>query len=427
MPPYDIAILTTGDELLSGEISDSNTTTIAAILSAHGYRLRCSLSVPDQEKEIVAALQYLLGHVQFIIITGGLGPTGDDRTARAAARALRQPLVVNEEALDMVHQWFSRNNRRMEPSNEKQALLPQWAQPLANQRGTAPGFRLQHAGCELFFLPGVPTEMEAMFKQSVLPVLQQKIPKANPLLQRTFKLFGLSEPKVDRMIPYQQLPEGVEVAFALDYPLILVKLKARGDDAEFRLDQAEALLLKELGDHLMARDGETPEGNVGKLLTSAGLTLSLAESCTGGLLAAMLTSQPGASAFLERAAVTYADSAKAGWLKVPTLLLQQHGAVSENCARAMASGLRHVTGTDLSLAITGIAGPDGGTEEKPVGTVFLSLASATGVHVKKYSFIGNRSRIQRMSATMALEWLRRFALQQIENQNGLSDYQQEEY
>ncbi len=414
MPPYDIAILTTGDELLSGEISDSNTTTIAAILSAHGYRLRCSLSVPDQEKEIVAALQYLLGHVQFIIITGGLGPTGDDRTARAAARALRQPLVVNEEALDMVHQWFSRNNRRMEPSNEKQALLPQWAQPLQNQRGTAPGFRLQHAGCELFFLPGVPTEMEVMFKQSVLPVLQQKIPGANPLQQRTFKLFGLSEPKVDRMIPYRQLPEGIEVAFALDYPLVLVKLKARGNDAELRLDQAEALLLKELGDHLMARDGETPEGNVGKLLTGAGLTLSLAESCTGGLLTTLLTSQPGASAFLERAAVTYADSAKASWLKVPTLLLQQHGAVSENCARAMASGLRHTTGTDLSLAITGIAGPDGGTKEKPVGTVFLSLASTTGVHVKKYSFTGDRSRIQRMSATMALEWLRRFALQQIE-------------
>ncbi|MCD6580471.1 MAG: CinA family nicotinamide mononucleotide deamidase-related protein [Desulfuromusa sp.] len=414
MPPYDIAILTTGDELLSGEISDSNTKTIAEILSAYGYRLRCSLSVPDQEKEIVAALQYLISHVQFIIITGGLGPTGDDRTARAAARTLKQPLVINEEALEMVHQWFSRNNRRMEPSNEKQALLPQRAQPLPNQRGTAPGFRLQHAGCELFFLPGVPTEMKVMFKQSVLPALQQKIPEANPLLQRTFKLFGLSEPKVDRMIPYQRLPEGVEVAFALDYPLVLVKLKASGEDAEFHLDQAEALLLKELGDYLMARDGETPEGNVGKLLTSAGLTLSLAESCTGGLLTTMLTSQPGASAFLERAAITYADSAKADWLKVPTLLLKQYGAVSENCARAMASGLRHSTGTDLSLAITGIAGPDGGTAEKPVGTVFLSLASSTGVHVKRYSFSGDRNRIQRMSATMALEWLRRFALQKTE-------------
>jgi len=415
MPPFDIAILTTGDELLSGEISDSNTKTVAGILSTHGYRLRCSLSVPDQEKEIVAALQYLIGHVQFIIITGGLGSTGDDRTARAAARTLGQPLVVNDEALEMVHQWFTRRNRQMEPSNERQALLPQLAQPLPNPLGTAPGFRLQHQGCQLFFLPGVPTEMRAMFKQSVLPVLQQKIPDAKPCKQRTFKIFGLAEPKVERMIPYQQLPDGVDVAFALDYPLVLVKLKAAGENAEFHLDQAEALLLHKLGDYLMAKNGETPEGNVGKLLIGAGLTLSLAESCTGGLLTTMLTSQPGASAFLERAAVTYADTAKADWLKVPTLLLRQHGAVSENCARAMASGLRQVTGTDLSLAITGVAGPDGGTAEKPVGTVFISLASATGIHVKRYSFSGDRKQIQRMSATMALEWLRRFALQQAES------------
>ncbi len=414
MPTYDIAILITGDELLSGEISDSNTQTIAGILATQGYRLRCSLAVPDQEKEIVAALQYLIGHVQFIIVTGGLGLTGDDRTARAAARTLGQPLVVNDEALEMVHQWFVRHHRQMDPSSERQALLPQWAQPLPNPIGTAPGFRLQHDHCELFFLPGVPTEMRAMFQQSVLPVLQQKITGATPLQQRTFKIFGLSEPKIDRMIPYRKLPDGVEVAFALDYPLVLVKLKARGDDAEWRLDQAEALLLNDLGDAVMARDGETPEGNVGKLLISAGLTLSLAESCTGGLLSAMLTSQPGASAFLERAGITYADSAKMDWLKVPTLLLQQFGAVSENCARAMASGLRQATGTDLSLAITGIAGPDGGTEEKPVGTVFIALASAAGVHVQRYTFSGSRGQIQQMSATMALEWLRRFARQSIE-------------
>ena len=414
MPSYDIAVLITGDELLSGEISDSNTKTIAGILATHGYRLRCSLAVSDQEKEIVAALQYLIGHVSFIIVTGGLGSTGDDRTARAAARTLGQPLVVNDEAMEMVHKWFARHHRQMEPSNERQALLPQLAQPLPNPIGTAPGFRLQHDQCELFFLPGVPTEMEAMFQQSVLPILQQKIPGASPVQQRTFKIFGLSEPKIDRMIPYRQLPRGVDVAFALDYPLVLVKLKATGDDAEWSLDQAEAMVLRDLGDSVMARDGETPEGNVGKLLTAAGLTLSLAESCTGGLLTAMLTSQPGASAFLERAGITYADSAKMDWLKVQPRLLQQFGAVSEECARAMASGLRQVTGTDLSLAITGIAGPDGGTEEKPVGTVFIALASATGVHVKRYSFSGNRTQIQQMSATMALEWLRRFTRQRIE-------------
>ncbi len=412
--PFNIAVLTTGDELLNGELADTNTGTIATVLSRYGYRLRCSLSVPDQEKEIEAALRYLSQHVQVVIVTGGLGSTGDDLTARAAARATGQQLAINEMALEMVRDWFRKRNRQMEPNNELQALLPIAARPLQNPLGTAPGFRIKHDNCELFFLPGVPSEMRAIFDQSVLPALQQLHPASSALQQRTFKLFGLPEPKIEAMIPYQHLPEGLEVAFALDYPLVLVKLRSEGDDAEQKLDQAEALLQQHLGGYIMARNGENPEGNVGKLLIQANLSLSLAESCTGGLLASMLTSQPGASAFLERAAVTYADSAKLDWLRVPLPLLQQHGAVSEQCARAMAIGLRQATGTDLTLAITGIAGPDGGTEEKPVGTVYLALASPDGVHVKGYQFNGDRAKIQRMSAFMALEWLRRFALRRQE-------------
>ncbi|SHJ73464.1 competence/damage-inducible protein cinA [Malonomonas rubra DSM 5091] len=408
--PFDIAVLTTGDELLNGELADTNTGTIAAILSQYGYRLRCSLSVPDQEKEIEAALRYLSGHAQAVIVTGGLGSTGDDLTARAAARATGQQLAINEEALEMVRAWFKKRNRQMEPSNERQALLPLEAEPLQNPLGTAPGFRLRHKNCQLFFLPGVPSEMKAMFNQAVLPALQELHPPEAARQQRLFKLFGLPEPKVDALIPYSQLPQGVDVAFALDYPLVLVKLRADGDDATQRLDQAETILLEVLGEHIMARDEQTPEEVVGKLLIEAGLSLSLAESCTGGLVASMLTSQPGASAFLERGAVTYADSAKQDWLQVPLPILQQHGAVSEQCARAMAIGLRRATGTDLALSITGIAGPDGGTEEKPVGTVFMALANPEGVHVKGYRFNGDRHKVQRMSAVMALEWLRRFAL-----------------
>lgn len=415
MTAFDIAVLTTGDELLNGELADTNTGTIAAALAAHGYRLRCSLSVPDQEKEIEAALSYLSDHVQAVIITGGLGSTGDDLTARAAARATGQQLAINEQALEMVRSWFRQRNRQMEPSNERQALLPLNARPLQNPLGTAPGFRLKYKSCELFFLPGVPSEMKAMFEQSVLPALQVLHPPAAARQQRTYKLFGLPEPKIDAMIPYQQLPTGVEVAFALDYPLVLVKLRADGDEAGKKLDQAEVLLQQQLGEQIMARNEETPEGNVGRLLINANLSLSLAESCTGGLIASMLTSQPGASSFLERAAVTYADTAKLDWLQVPLPLLQQHGAVSEQCARAMAIGLRRATGTDLALAITGIAGPDGGTKEKPLGTVFLALASPEGVHVKGYQFNGDRSRVQRMSAFMALEWLRRFALRRQKN------------
>ena len=410
MPATDIAILTTGDELLSGEQADTNSRDIAAALTRCGYRVRCSLAVSDREAEISDALRYLVGHVACVIVTGGLGSTGDDLTARAAARTLEQPLVINDTALAMIRHWFSTRKRSMEPNQERQALLPQQAIPLLNRIGTAPGFRLHHKDCELFFLPGVPAEAREMFHQEVLPTLQQLIPTSETVEHRSFKLFGLAEPRIDRMIPYPRLPQGVSVAFGLDYPLVVVKLKATGEQAVERLDQAEALLLDVLGDHLMARGDEAPAGNVGKLLTRAGLTLALAESCTGGLLASLLTGQPGASAFLERAAVTYADSAKHDWLRVPRETLERHGAVSEPCARAMAEGLRRAAGTDLAVSLTGVAGPDGGTPDKPVGTVFIALAAAGETQSKKYLFTGDRARIQRMSAFMALEWLRRYAL-----------------
>lgn len=414
MSDFDIAILVTGDELLNGEISDTNTSTIAEILSRYGFRLRCSLAVPDQEKEIIAALKYLAAHVPFVIVTGGLGSTRDDLTARAAARAFNQPQVINDVAMDMVRNWFKSRNRTMEPSNERQALLPQWAIPLPNTVGTAPGFSLRHLNCQLFFLPGVPREMRAMFEQSVLPLLQQEIPEIYPLELRIYKIFGLPEPRINRMIPYSELPEGVGVAFGLEYPLVHLKLKADGEDALQKLDIAEMLILKELGPHVMARDTETPAGNVGTMLTREQLTLSLAESCTGGLLASMFTKEAGASAFLERGGVTYANSAKTGWLGVPQQVLDQYGAVSEECARAMASGLRTASKTDLAVAITGVAGPDGGSPEKPVGTVFIAMATEDAVHVKRYQFSGNRNQVQQMSAYMALEWIRRFVLQRFE-------------
>ena len=417
MPATDIAILTTGDELLSGEQADTNSRDLAAALTRYGYRVRCSLAVSDREVEISDALRYLVDHVACVIVTGGLGSTGDDLTARAAARTLGQPLVINDTALTMIRQWFSTRKRTMEPNQERQALLPQQAIPLLNRIGTAPGFRLHYQECELFFLPGVPSEVREMFHHEVLPTLHQLFPTDTAVEQRSFKLFGLSESRIARMIPYPRLPQDVSVAFSLDYPLVVVKLKASGEQAVERLDHAETLLLGELGDHLMARGDESPAGNVGQLLTRAGLTLSLAESCTGGLLASLLTSRPGASAFLERAAVTYADSAKQDWLRVPREVLERYGAVSEPCARAMAEGLRRVTRTDLAVSITGVAGPDGGTADKPVGTVYIALNASGETQSKKYLFTGDRSRIQRMSAFMALEWLRRYALHRIESQS----------
>lgn len=413
MPSFDIAILTTAEDLLSGDTSDSSGSVVVEILTRHGYRPRCSLAVSNNEKEIFAALNYLAQQARFVIVCGGLGSGSNALTARAAARALGLPLVIHEEALKMVRCWCDRHQQPMDPANERQALLPQSAQLLSNPEGMTPGFSLSHKQCRLFFLPGNLAEMRAMLQQSVLPQLRQDYPETQLLHRRSLKLFGLTEVRIRTMIPSGRLPDGVDISYTQDFPLILAHLKTCGEEAEERLDQAEALLLQVLGDHLMARDGQTAEGNVGQLLTQAGLTLSLAESCTGGLLSSMLTRHPGASAFLNRAGITYADAAKHQWLKVPQAILLHHGAVSEPCARAMATGLRHESGTDLALAITGIAGPDGGTADKPVGTVFLALASTTDVHAQRYLFAGDRARVQRMSAFMALEWLRRFALQHL--------------
>lgn len=403
-----IAVLSIGDELLNGEISDTNTARIARALGALGYSVRESLTVADNEAEIAEALQELSGKREVVIVTGGLGPTGDDLTARAAARAFQRRVVLNEQALELIRDHFRRLGREMHPRNEKQALLPQKATILPNARGTAPGFVLHNGGAELFFLPGVPVEMTAMLEQSVIPRLREKEGGTFPKQERILTVFGLSEPKTEELLEATGLPEGVELAFGVDFPMVHVKLRASGETAEELLDRAEVPLRRALGDFLVASGTETLAGNVARLFTAAGLTLSLAESCTGGLVSKLLTDIPGASAFLERAAVTYANSAKESWLDVPTSVLERDGAVSEACALAMARGIRRNAGTDLGLAITGIAGPSGGTPQKPVGTVFVALAAEGTEKVKGYRFGGDRQQVRLLSACMALEWMRRF-------------------
>ncbi len=408
-----VAVLATGDELLNGSISDSNTRDIARQLGAAGYQLSTSICVPDNPEAIAQALRTLLKQADVIIATGGLGSTGDDLTARTVSQALGRPLEENSKALEMVRRRYAERGREPDQIVLRQALLPQKSVPLPNREGTAPGFWLRQQGCDLFFLPGVPTEMREMLRHAVIPALQRSKPGSAPQLERNFGFFGLSEPQIEGRLPYAELPQEVQVSFSLDYPLVRVALRCASQDAGSRLDQAEALLVEQLGDYLVARGDEDMAAHVASLLRRTGVRLALAESCTGGLVSSMLTSVAGASEFLERTAVTYADSAKIDWLGVPAELIATHGAVSAECAEAMAAGLRQATGADLTLAVTGIAGPGGGSAEKPVGTVFLALSSAAGTQARGYLFNGDRHKIQQMSACMALEWLRRFALESL--------------
>lgn len=403
----NIAVLTTGDELINGEMADTNTLQIARFLGEKGYAIRESRSVGDLEEEIAQALLELAAKREVVIVTGGLGPTEDDLTARAAARAFGRRLALNDEALRQLRDFFHRNNLEMNPRNEKQALLPQKAAILPNLLGTAPGFTFRQGKAELFFLPGVPKEMVAMLEQEVLPRLQARS-GGHPLQERILKIFGLSEPQTEEMLAAQPLPQGTLLGFGIDYPFLLVKLRATGEEADQLLDQAELAARRLLEPYIFGSGRETLPGNVARMLTNAGLTIALAESCTGGMIAAMLTDLPGASAFLERGAVTYANSAKRDWLGVSDDILEREGAVSEACALAMARGIREAAGTDLGLAVTGIAGPEGGTPQKPVGTVFLALCGADFEQVKGFRFSGDREKIRRMAACMALDWVRRY-------------------
>lgn len=411
MQPFSskIAVLTIGDELLNGEISDTNTRRIALALATRGLFIREVMSVGDDEDYISEALQELSARRQLVIVTGGLGPTHDDMTTRAAAKAFRLPLILNDEALQQIHAHFRRTGREMYAGNEKQALFPRKATLIPNLVGSAPGFRLQLDHCTLYFLPGVPAEMEPMLEASVLPLLQAALPPST-FVERIFTLIGVAEPQVENSLAAAGLPAGVMVGFGVTFPLVYLKLRACGVDAEELLDRSEPMVLRAVGDYLVARSKETLASVVARLLLRSGETLALAESCTGGMIAAQLTDIPGASAFLERGAVTYADKAKIGWLKVPAWMIEQEGAVSATTAKLMARGIRRVAATDFGLAVTGIAGPDGGTAEKPVGTVYMALATADGERVVCHHFGGSRDEIRRLSASHALDLLRRHLL-----------------
>ncbi|RLB60541.1 MAG: damage-inducible protein CinA [Deltaproteobacteria bacterium] len=420
-----IAILTIGDELLNGDLADTNTAAIARILMDNSLPVREAATISDRVEDIVATLQRLARTHDAVIATGGLGPTEDDRTARAAARAFEHPLSLNDKALLQIRARFRAWNREMHPRNEKQALLPGRSNVIANKNGTAPGFHLQSNQCDLFFLPGVPQEMLAMLEEYVLPSLLDRFPNLPLQCQRVMTVFGLAEPDVETRINRNGLPEGVELAFNVELPIVQVKLRARGENAQKQVDRAELAVRKTLGDYVLGIGDDTLASSTARMLSTAGMTLSLAESCTGGLISKLLTDQAGSSAFLERSIVSYANSAKVNSLNVAQEILDRYGAVSAECAKAMVKGVHAAARTDISLAVTGVAGPDGGTDDKPVGTVYLAMISPGGERVERFNFSGNRDQVRLRTACTALDWLRRQAISRLTGTSRLSDDGQE--
>ncbi|HEX9882538.1 MAG TPA: competence/damage-inducible protein A [Desulfobaccales bacterium] len=403
-------IITTGTELVTGRVGDFNGRYAARRLHEAGLTVLCITMLGDRAPLFQEVLQQGLGRSRFIIITGGLGPTEDDITVAAAAQALGLKLYQDEGLLARIRRCLEEQQIPWEERYAKLAVIPQGALVL-DPGGSACGFALRHRDARLFFLPGVPREMCQLFDAFVLPSLVEWAGGGHCVAQRTLRLFGISETQLQQVV--SQLPEfhqGVSVGFYPNFPENHLTLTVRGQDCpalEATLDRLAAALAREVGEALLGPIDAPQEELVGRLLKQQGLTLAVAESCTGGLIGHRLTNVPGSSDYFLGGVVSYSNEAKMDLLRVPADVLAESGAVSAEAARAMARGVREVFGAAVGLSATGIAGPSGGSPEKPVGTVYFALATPLGEEVWHYLFRGDREEIKILAAQTALDRLRR--------------------
>jgi len=406
------AILSTGDELTSGRIVDTNAGWIADKLFERGIDVATIVAVGDDRDRLLWAWRRALDVADVVISTGGIGPTADDLTSEIVAEVVGAPLVEDVASAERIRQMFAALSREMPANNLKQALFPRGATIIPNAFGTAPGYRVAHAGKHVVVLPGVPREMKPMMEETVLPWLLALRGGDVVHLSHTFQTFGLTESGLDELVAGAIAPEEARVSFRASFPEISVRIVVHGrpDEAAGRLEPLAARLRERIGPYVYGEGVVTMEEVVGRLLRERKLTLALAESCTGGLVGHRVTNVPGSSAYFLGGAETYGNRAKMDLLGVQRETLVAHGAVSEETAGEMAAGARRVFAADVAVGITGIAGPDGGTPERPVGTVCFALASANGVVTRRYQLWGTRDWVKLLASQVALDWVRRHVL-----------------
>jgi nicotinamide-nucleotide amidase len=405
------AILAVGSELLGTERLDTNSLRLTRVLDRHGVELRAKAVLGDSEEEIAGELRRLLDRYELVLVTGGLGPTADDVTREATAAALERGLHTDEEVLAHIERRFRDLGWPMPEVNRRQAVIVDGAVVLHNRRGTAPGQLLTGPrGASLFLFPGVPMELDGMIQDHLEPWLAERSGGIGRETV-TLKVTGLPESAVEERIAPAYAEFGRESITILASPGdIRVCATAAGPepDRRRRLAVMTARLAELAGPAVYAlREEDTLEKIVGALLRKAGATLALAESCTGGLVSERLTRVPGSSDYFLGGAVTYTNELKTQLVGVPAELIAEHGAVSEPVARAMAEGVRRALGSDWGIGITGVAGPGGGSEAKPVGTVHIALASSQDTDHRKVRFPGDRERVRWFASQLALEMLRR--------------------
>jgi nicotinamide-nucleotide amidase len=407
-------VLTIGDELLRGEIVDSNKSFLSDRLLSLDIETHFHSSVRDDPTDMIDAFQRAAARSDVVLVSGGLGPTRDDLTAQILAQAFGRKLVLDERALAGIQSFFASVGREMTENNASQAHFPEGAEVLPNPIGTAPGFHVQESGADFFCMPGVPRELMRMMDEQVLPRVAARAGTGAKVVRATLlRTFGMGESTLDAELADIARSGDVSLGFRTSFPDNYLRPLARGatvEEAETRLAQVCDAIRERLGALVYAEGDATLESVAGALLREQGKTIAVAESCTGGLIAGKLTDVPGASSYVLGGVVAYANSAKRDLLGVPEALLAEHGAVSEPVVRAMAAGVRDRFGADLGLATTGISGPDGGSDEKPVGLVHLALADGPRTHADHFVFPLDRTRHRQLTAQVALDWVRRALL-----------------
>ncbi|WKN42464.1 competence/damage-inducible protein A [Tunicatimonas pelagia] len=403
-------VITIGDEILYGQTLDTNTQWMGTQLNTIGVKIIRKVAVGDQQEEIIKALDAASQRADIILITGGLGPTKDDITKKTLADYFNTSLVTDEEVLEYIRDLFSKRNLPMNALNEAQALVPEGCTVITNSMGTAPGMWFEQDGRVYVSMPGVPYEMETMMEQSILPKLQLTF--ALPVIyHQMIQTVGIGESWLAEQIEFWEdaLPSHIRLAYLPSFGRVKLRLTAEGID-RLQLEGEVAEQVKKvfptIEKYIFGYGDITLEEAVGEILAKAGKTLAVAESCTGGFLAHTITSVPGCSRYFQGGVVAYSNQLKTNLLDVPEEVINQHGAVSEATVRAMAEGVKRNLQVDFSIATSGVAGPDGGTSDKPVGTIWIAVASPEETIAKKISLSKDRLVNVRRSTVIALNMLR---------------------
>jgi nicotinamide-nucleotide amidase len=404
-------IVSTGTELLLGETLNTSAHFLTGKLSALGIEVDYHTTIGDNPERLEQILRQAIGRTDLLVTTGGLGPTVDDLTKELVAKVLDIKMELDSSSLEHIKQFFGRRKAPMPLNNEKQAYFPDGSIILPNHIGTAPGAIIEKNGKTVIILPGPPFEMTPMFDNYVWPVLQQKIePDVERMNERVLKVFGMGESAIEEVLSDLMGLPNLSMALlakrAEMHIRLVVRSSKKSEEAEDVLNRTEEEIRRRLGNKVFGRDQETMIGIVGRLLKNEQLTIATAESCTGGLLGAALTQEPGSSEFYLGGVISYSNSLKQGLLGVSAESLDKYGAVSEEVAKEMAAGIRSKAGSDLAISTTGIAGPDGGSAQKPVGLVYVGLAAPGGVQAEKIQLYGERESVRQLTVQAALNKVR---------------------